>query len=381
MSTTTFQGPQATVAVDGTRNYEPPAELMRTFNKLLTRRRFSWTAHPRLGRPLGQGGQGVVYLSERKGADGFTVPIALKVFSPERYESASSYQLDMARIARVSSRVAQIQHDNLLGVQDFFDRNQIRIMAMEWVDGSDVRSLLNNDLLARIRGRVSANRWEYINRVILTKGPVQPQVKPGVAIAIVRDCLEALGALHRNGVVHGDVKPGNIMLKRTGHAKIIDIGSAFDQEDPPAMRMCTPSYASTEVLEGHVPDGRSDLASLGYVLVELLAGRPLFPHAASYQDLIEAKRSLHQKLETMLPQEVACNNLLMNFCRKLIAPDPSARFPNAETAELVKGGAAAFHRQLVISDLASEYDNEIRLWLEEVKELEAFDSEADTMPQ
>ena len=171
------------------------------------------------------------------------------------------------------------------------------------------------------------------------------------------------------------------MLKRTGHAKIIDIGSAFDRDDPPPMRMCTPSYASPEVLEGEVPDGRSDLASLGYVLIELLAGRPLFSDAPAYQDLIEAKRRLPQRLETMFPDEVVCNSLLMNFCKKLIAPDPSARFPNAETAELVKGGAAAFHRQLVLGDLASEYDNEIRLWLEEVKDLEEFDSEADTLPQ
>ena len=99
----------------------------------------------------------------------------------------------MARVARVSSQVAMIQHDNLLEVQDFYDRDQIRIMAMEWVDGSDVRSLLSNRLLDRIRHRVSVSRWEYINRVILTRGPMQPQVKPGVAIAIVRDCLEALG--------------------------------------------------------------------------------------------------------------------------------------------------------------------------------------------
>ncbi len=58
----------------------------------------------------------------------------------------------------------------------------------------------------------------------------------------------------------------------------------------------------------------------------------------------------------------------MNFCRRLIAPDPMRRFPTAEDADLRKGGAAAFLRQLVISDLASEYDNEIRLWLEELEE-------------
>jgi len=77
-----------------------------------------------------------------------------------------------------------------------------------------------------------------------------------------------------------------------------------------------------------------------------------------------------QRLQEVLPPEVACNNLLMNFCRGLIAPDPARRFPSAEAAELLEDGAASFHRQLVLSDLASEYDNEIRLLLEELKQME-----------
>ena len=60
----------------------------------------------------------------------------------------------------------------------------------------------------------------------------------------------------------------------------------------------------------------------------------------------------------------------MNFCRGLIAPDPMRRFPSAEAADLVKEGAASFHRQLIKGDLASEYDNEIRLWIEELQELD-----------
>ncbi len=59
----------------------------------------------------------------------------------------------------------------------------------------------------------------------------------------------------------------------------------------------------------------------------------------------------------------------MAFCRGLIAPDPMRRFPSAEAADLVKDGAAAFHRQLIKGDLASEYDNEIRTWLAELGDL------------
>ncbi len=366
---TTLHSPHATISCGQAVPIEPPDELMAMYQAILRCNRVSWTAHQRLQRVLGRGGQGVVYLSERRGADGFTVPIALKVFSPERYPDVRSYELAMGRIARVSAHVAQIQHDNLLDVQDFYDRNRIRILAMEWVDGYDLRSLLSNRLLDQIRHQVSNSRWEYINRVIVTHGSIQPRIKPGVAVAIVRECLGALAALHRENIVHGDVKPANIMLKRTGHAKMIDIGAAFDLFDPPVERSCTPAYAAPEVLDNGEITARSDLASLGYVLVELLAGKPLFRGQQDYQELLYAKRTIHQRLESLLPQEVLVNSLLMNFCRKLVAPDPTARYPSAEAAELVKDGAAAFHRQLIKGDLASEYDNELRLWLEEVGEI------------
>jgi serine/threonine-protein kinase len=284
----------------------------------------------------------------------------------------------MLRMARVASGVAQIQHDNLIYVHDFVDRNRIRMMIMEWVDGFDLHRLLTNQMLDKVRERVNTRRWEYINRVIVTAGPVHPRVKPGVAVAIVRDCLSGLAALHREEVIHGDIKPSNIMLKRTGRSKLVDIGSAFELKSSPATRCCTPAYAAPEVLEGAECTPRSDLASLGYVLVELLGGRPLFSGMNSSRELLEAKRLLPQRLHEILPHDCTVNELLMNFCRGLIAPDPMRRFPSAEAADLLKEGAAAFHRQLVLSDLASEYGNEIRLWLEELKELEPQDDPTTT---
>jgi serine/threonine protein kinase len=370
MPTTTLFEFDVTLNHGGNQKVQVCEDLMDRYNQILDDQRLNWTSHIRLKKLLGAGGQGVVFLTERRGADGFTLPIALKIFSPERYGDARAYDEAMGRIANVSSLVAQIQHDNLLAVNDFVDRNRIRMLIMEWVDGYDLHRLLVPRMLERVRARVSNRRWEYINRVIVTNGPVHPRVKPGVAVAIVRDCLAALAALHREEIVHGDIKPSNIMLKRTGNAKIVDIGSAFEVEDPPQTRTCTPAYAAPEVLEGAECTPRSDLASLGYVLIELLSGRPLFSGMRKCGELLEAKRLLPQQLSTILPAEVTVNELLMNFCRGLIAPDPMRRFPSAEAADLLKEGAAAFHRQLVIGDLASEYENEIRLWLEELLEMD-----------
>lgn len=370
-STTRFD-PLGTMTVGGrtTPDNRRMDELQKTYAELLTERRFNWTTHLRLTRQLGAGGQGVVYLTERRGADGFTLPIALKIFSPDRYGTPIEYDEAMIRAAQVASHVARIQNDNLLDVHNFVERNRIRMMVMEWIEGFDLRQLLRPAMLTRIRERVSQKRWRHLTEVVVTDGPIQPRIKAGVAVAIVRDCLGALAALHREGIVHGDIKPSNIMLKRSGIAKIVDLGSAFEVNNPPVRRACTPSYAAPEVLDGGVATPTSDLASVGYVLVELLAGQPLFQEHHDYHTLVEAKRTIVHRLDQILPEEVTCNELLMQFCRGLIAPDPVRRFPSAEAADLLDNGAAEFHRQLVKSDLSSEYENDIRIWVEELLDLE-----------
>ncbi len=344
--------------------------LMPHYRAILDEKRLSRTEHYHLIRLLGSGGQGVVYLSERRGIDSFTIPAALKIFSPERFESERQYDEAMGHIAHVAAQVSQIQQDNLLDVHNWFDRRRIRVMEMEWIDGFDLRHLLTPSMLDRVFSKVSNKRWRYVNEVVVTSGPVQPRLKPGVAIAVVRDCLAALAALHRRRIVHGDLKPSNVMLKRTGNAKVVDIGSAFLLDAPPAQPVCTPAYAAPEVLERSACTQQSDLASLGYVLIEMLTGRPPFLGLTDFHELLQAKRLLAQQLHTILPQEVVRNELLMNFCRRLIAPDPARRFPGAGEADLDPEGAAAIQRQLVKGDLASEYDNDIRLWLESIEELD-----------
>jgi eukaryotic-like serine/threonine-protein kinase len=370
MLTTTFLADQRTQTLSGDGPPKDNAQLVELYHELLSAQRLHWTTYQRLEKLLGRGGQGVVYLTHRRGSDGFTVPVALKIFSPELFSTQAAYDQAMGRIGQVAARVCQIQHDNLLDVQDFVDRNRIRLMVMEWIDGYDLRELLTLQRLAQIRGRVSQRRWDYINSVVVTAGPEQSRFKAGVAVAIVRDCLSALAALHRERLVHGDIKPSNLMIKRTGHAKVIDMGSAFELDQPPLSRTCTPTYAAPEVLENAGCSPRSDLASLGYVLIEMLAGRPCFSPQLTLRELLEAKRQLPQRLHEILPAEVACNQLLMNFCRGLVAADPARRFPSAEAADLLEDGAAKFHRQLVLSNLATEYDNDIRLWLEELSAME-----------
>jgi len=366
MPTTTYSDHSATQSWDGTPSQRCPDELLSRYDSLVIEGRLLRAESLDLKKVLGFGGQGKVFLSERRGIDNFTLPVAVKVFSPERYQSEVAYRESMLKMAEVAASVAQIQHDNLLDVHNWSDQGGIRMMEMEWVDGCDLKQLLDLEAFRTIRDRVSEKRWHSINAVVATSGRAQAQIKPGVAVAIVRDCLAALSALHRAGIIHGDIKPSNIMIKRTGHAKIIDIGSAFFDGKAPVRRTCTPTYAAPEVLESREPSPQSDLASLGYVLIEMLSGMPIFPGLRKQHDLLDAKRFFAQEIKSILPREVVRNALLMNFCTRLISPDPKSRFASAQDAVLVeKEGAAAFLRQLIKGNLASEYDHEMQLWIEE----------------
>jgi len=69
---------------------------------------------------------------------------------------------------------------------------------MEWIDGYDLRDLMTHEVYNQSRSRLKPERWAYVNKVILTEGPVQPRLKPGVAIQILRECLAGAAALHRD---------------------------------------------------------------------------------------------------------------------------------------------------------------------------------------
>jgi eukaryotic-like serine/threonine-protein kinase len=115
------------------------------------------------------------------------------------------------------------------------------------------------------------------------------------------------------------------------------------------------------VLRGAEKTPQSDLASLGYVLIEMLAGRSPFDGLDTCLKLIEAKADLCGRLPGILPPEVSGNEVLLHLCRRLVARDPAGRFSSALAADLDRKGAADFHRQLVKGNLASEYENDLRV--------------------
>lgn len=342
-------------------------ERCRLFDVILHGGAVSWqTARPFL-KTLGIGGQGTVMLTERRGAGAFRMPVALKFFSPAQFKTVGHYETEMHRLTEVASMVARIQDDHLVDVHTFIQNEGVYYMEMEWVDGFDLLHILRRDTLEIMHDAVTKGRWQHLNEQIVTKGEVDCRLKPGMAVAVLRECLSGVSALHRKGIVHCDLKPSNVMVKRTGQVKIIDIGSAFWEGRPPAGQPCTPEYAAPEILAGSRATPQADLASLGYMLLEMLTGSKPFG-GLKFNELHDAKLKLPERLSAMLPEDTfALSEPLITLLRKLIHPEPSERFASAEDAELSDAGAAGFLRELVISERSQEYASELRQWIAEME--------------
>ena len=206
---------------------------------------------------LGKGGMGEVYR-----ADDLKLgqAVALK-FLPKRLA------MDPARLARLLNEVRiarQVSHPNVCRVYDVGEVDGEHFISMEYIRGEDLA-----DLIRRI-GRLP----------------------PDKAVQIARQICSGLAAAHARGVLHRDLKPGNVLLDEHGVARLTDFGLAGLADDlrGAQVREGTPAYMAPEQLAGREVSVRSDLYSLGLVLYELFTGQSPF-RARSLPELIEERQS------------------------------------------------------------------------------------------
>ncbi len=220
----------------------------------------------RLGEELGRGGMGVVFLAEQSSP---RRRVALKLLSPELSEDPRFRE----RFARESEAAASTEHPNIVPIYAAGEADGILYIAMRYVEGTDLRDLLDTG------GALPARR----------------------AAEVISQIGAALDAAHARGLVHRDVKPGNILIDTHGNAYLTDFGLIKRNEVSTGITqtgqfMGSVDYCAPEQIRGDAVDGRADVYSLGCVLFECLAGRPPFerdtPVATLYAHLEESPPSL-----------------------------------------------------------------------------------------
>jgi protein kinase-like protein len=207
----------------------------------------------RIEAPIGRGGMGVVYRAEqlRLGRK-----VALKLLAPELAEN----QAFRARFEHESRLAAVLDHPNIVPLFEAGEADGLLFISMRYVEGTDLRDLLSRD------GRLEPER----------------------ALAIAAQVASALDAAHGRGLVHRDVKPGNILIARDvaadrpEHCYLTDFGLTKDTSSPVELTATgtfvgTIDYIAPEQIEGSTPTGRGDQYALACVLFECLAGHPPFP--------------------------------------------------------------------------------------------------------
>ncbi|WP_327375316.1 protein kinase [Streptomyces sp. NBC_01216] len=258
---------------------------------------------------LGEGGMASVYLAYDSALDR---QVAIKTLHTELGREQSFRE----RFRREAQAVAKLSHTNIVSVfdtgEDALDGAVMPYIVMEYVEGLPLGSVLADDV--RQHGAMPADK----------------------ALKVTADVLAALDTSHEMGLVHRDIKPGNVMVTKRGVVKVMDFGIARAMQSgvtsmtQTGMVVGTPQYLSPEQALGRGVDARSDLYSVGVMLFQLLTGRLPFdadsPLAIAYAHVQEepvAPSSVNRSVTPAMDALVA----------RALKKNPNERFPNASAMQ------------------------------------------------
>ncbi len=254
---------------------------------------------------LGAGGMGEVYLADDTQ---LKRSVALKRLAPQLRTDPRYHQ----RFLKEAERVSALKHPHIADIYDVLEEKGELFLVMEHVKGGTLRHRLQTSL----------NSEEFL--------------------VLAVQCAEALAAAHEKGIVHGDIKPENIMLTAAGQVKILDFGVAkrlplLDQSGPTqtverktGSISGTPAYMAPEVLLDKDPDGRADIFSLGVVFYEMLSGKHPFlvdSFTGTTDRILHGVPPPLRQANPNVPATVEC------ITGRMLAKDPAARYASA--ADLV----------------------------------------------
>jgi serine/threonine-protein kinase len=245
---------------------------------------------------LGRGAMGVVYRAEDPNLDRV---VALKTII--LVDDAAGRKEYQKRFFLEAKAAGKLNHPHIVTTYDFGEEDGVAFLAMELLEGKDLRARLQEGAMPAAE-----------------------------AVDIAKQVAEGLGYAHERGIVHRDVKPGNIMLLGRGRAKVMDFGLArmrmADHKTSTGMVLGTPKYMSPEQVAGLPVDNRSDIFSLGIVLYEMLTGVRLFAGEDAPQIMHNVTYSEHEPPTRVNP---ALPAMLDFVVARALKKDAAVRYQDA----------------------------------------------------
>jgi serine/threonine-protein kinase len=280
-----------------------------------------------LREPLGSGGMSCVYRAYDPVLDR---EVAIKILPAELARDPVLRE----RFHEEARALGGVEHPSLIRIFAVGQEGPVSYYSMELITGLSLKEVL-----------------AAAGRLTLAE-----------AFAVLGQVLRALEAVHRAGIVHRDVKPGNIMLDSSGRVVLMDFGLArrAERQDLTAAGavLGTPEYMSPEQARGEKADERSDLYSIGVVLYEMLAGRPPF----GGKDTIEI---LRQHVQAPVPPLLAAAPgtppELGRIIERLLAKKPSERYPSVAEllADLGKLAPEGLQPDRVVQELLARVERAV----------------------
>ena len=249
---------------------------------------------------LGRGGMGIVFKAHDLDLDEV---VAIKVLSPD-WESDDQQLL--TRFKREINLNRKIKHPNVARIHDFGMSGDFPFITMEYVPGTDLRSLIQRD------GRIP----------------------PTTAISILRQIALGSEAAHKLGIIHRDLKSQNVMVEDSGAVAILDFGLARGKQSITltldSVMVGTPHYMSPEQALGRPTDARSDVYSIGVMGYEMLTGKVPFDGESP---LVIAMKHVSEPIPDELSQFPDVSPEFQAILLRALAKDPASRFPAAAELE------------------------------------------------
>ncbi len=245
----------------------------------------------RLLRLLGQGNMGVVWLAEQPSLDR---EVALKLMAPRLADDP----IFVARFQREARTAAQLNHPHIVRVFDIGEQDGTWFLCMEYVEGEPLRALLERE------------------------GPL-PTLEVARWGAVIAD---ALSAAHERGVLHRDVKPGNVLIDAWRHARLMDFGIAKSVNSTTLTTneiLGTPNYMAPELGQGRPASPLTDQYALGVMLYELITGRVPYQGETPVSVLYQHLHGTAPLIATLNPQAPAP---LIRVVARAMAREPDERF-------------------------------------------------------